>query len=56
MALLGDVNGMCTRVFVWSQPVDLVLGNTKSPEFPFAIPVLMISIVSVIVFYKIKFR
>ncbi|MDE1766777.1 MAG: hypothetical protein KGI27_10980 [Thaumarchaeota archaeon] len=33
-----------------------VIGTTAIPEFPFAVPVLLISVVSVIVFYRIKFR
>lgn len=57
MALLGDVNGTCTRVFLWSQPVDLiVLNHAKSPEFPFAALILLVSIISAIAFYKVKFR
>jgi hypothetical protein len=57
MALLGDINGTCTRVFLWSQPVDLVvLDHTKSPEFPFAQIILIISIMSTIIFYRLKFR
>jgi hypothetical protein len=57
MALLGDVNGTCTRVFLWSQPVDLiVLDNTKSPEFPFAVPVLLIGVTSFIVLHRMRFN
>ena len=53
--ILGDVNGTCTRVFLWSQPIDLtIFPEEKVPEFPFAVTVLMIGIVSVIVFYRIK--
>jgi len=53
--ILGDVNGTCTRVFLWSQPVDLtVLAQDKVPEFPLAVPILLISIISVIAFYRMK--
>ena len=55
--ILGDVNGTCTRVFLWSQPIDVtILPEEKLPEFPFAIPVMLIGIVSVIAFYRVKFR
>lgn len=55
--VIGDVGGTCTTVFLWSQPVDLtILPPEKIPEFPFVIPILMISIISVIIFYKVKFR
>jgi len=33
-----------------------IQGTTVIPEFPFAIPVLLISILSIIVFYRIRFR
>jgi hypothetical protein len=56
---LGDVNGTCSMVYLWSQPVDLVVDSDnkttiKSPEFPYAIPVLLISIISLIIFYRMK--
>ena len=30
--------------------------DTPIPEFPFAVPVLLVSIISLIMFYRIKFR
>ncbi len=55
--LLGDVNGTCSMVYLWSQPVQLtILPPEKVPEFPFAIPVFIISIASLIIFYRMKFR
>lgn len=46
---------------IWSKPLQITVlpekyVETAIPEFPFAIPVLVISIVSVIIFYRIKFR
>ncbi|MHB8602318.1 MAG: hypothetical protein ACYC6W_02845 [Nitrosotalea sp.] len=35
---------------------DYCIPETMIPEFPFAIPVLLISFVSVMVFYRMKFR
>ncbi len=32
------------------------IGNDTVPEFPFAIPILLLSIISLIVFYRLKFR
>ena len=53
--VVGDVNGTCTTVFLWSQPVDLtVLPEEKVPEFPFAIPILLIGIMSILVLYRMK--
>lgn len=53
--ILGDVNGTCTRVFLWSQPIDLtVFPEEKVPEFPLAIPILLIGIMSILVFYRMK--
>ena len=53
--ILGDVNGTCTVELLLSQPVDLtVLPEEKVPEFPFAIPVLLFSIMSILVFYRVK--
>ena len=55
--ILGDVNGTCTRVFLWSQPIDItILQEEKVPEFPFAIPVLIASITSLIIFYRMEFK
>lgn len=59
---LGDVNGTCTMVYLWSQPVNLIVlpegenTNKEIPEFPFAIPILLVSITSLILLYRIKFR
>jgi hypothetical protein len=39
-----------------NQNSDQIPTYTKSPEFPFAVPVMLIGIVSVIAFYRIKFR
>jgi hypothetical protein len=53
--ILGDVNGTCTGVPLWSQPVDLtVLPEEKVPEFPFTIPILLAGITSILVFYRLK--
>jgi predicted secreted protein with PEFG-CTERM motif len=41
----------------FNKGIDLdLLPESAVPEFPFAIPVLLISIVSIIVFYKMRFR
>lgn len=32
-----------------------IIGDNKIPEFPLAIPVMLIGIISVIVFYRVKF-
>ena len=63
--LLGDVDGKCTMVNLWSQPVPITIlpekyvendsSTTKIPEFPFAATVLLIGILSSIIFYRIKF-
>lgn len=41
---------------LWSEPLQIVVLPEKVPEFPFAVPMLLIGFVSVIVFYRIKFR
>lgn len=53
--ILGDVNGTCTVELLLSQPVDLtVLPEEKVPEFPFAIPVMLVGIMSILVFCRVK--
>lgn len=55
--LLGNINGKCTMVYLWSQPINLtIFPSDKIPEFPFAIPILLMGITSSIVFYRMKFR
>lgn len=39
-----------------NQNSDQIPTYTKSPEFPFAVPVMLMGIVSVIAFYRVKFR
>src|SRR5574337_683317 len=46
----------CTMVYLWSQPVNLtVLPKETVPEFPLTIPILLASVVSVILFYRMRF-
>ena len=53
----GDINGTCQMVYLWSQPVDLtILPEEKIPEFPFAVPVFVISVTSLIILCRMKFR
>ncbi len=52
--LFYDVNDTCNRIFLWSKPTQITVGTSNVPEFPFSIPVLLISILSVIVIYRIK--
>ena len=40
--------------YVWSKPLQITVLPEKVPEFPFAIPILLISIASMIVFYRMK--
>ncbi len=40
---------------LWSKPLQITILPEKVPEFPFAIPVFIISIASLIVFYRMKF-
>lgn len=40
---------------LWSKPIQITILPEKVPEFPFAIPILLISITSLIVFYRMKF-
>ena len=55
--ILGDVNGTCTVELLLSPPIDFtVLPEEKVPEFPFAVTILLVSIVSTIVFYRVKFE
>ncbi len=52
---VGDVNGQCSMVYLWSQPVELtVYPEGKVPEFPYALPILLIGFISVIIFYRMK--
>jgi len=44
--------GSTSNTVLWSKPIRI----TVVPEFPFAIPILLISITSIIVFYRVKFR
>ncbi|MEO9277058.1 MAG: hypothetical protein ABI340_04685 [Nitrososphaera sp.] len=48
------VSQHCIEETIFQNPSSNI--NTSVPEFPFTIPVLLISIVSVIIFYKLKFR
>jgi hypothetical protein len=41
---------------LWSKPLQITVTNETIPEFPFAIPVFLVSITSLIIFYRIKFR
>lgn len=43
-------NSTGSDLLLWSEPTQIAV----VPEFPFAIPILLISIVSVIVFYRVK--
>lgn len=54
--LFGDVNGKCTIVYLWSNPAQIIIPPEKVPEFPFAVPILIISITSLLIFYRIKSR
>lgn len=60
--VIGVVDDKCTMVYVWSQPIVFTTlsedqsTSKKIPEFPFAIPILLVSFVSLIVFYRMKFR
>src|SRR5574337_59977 len=40
------------RVFLWSKPIQI----TVVPEFPFAIPVFIIGIGSLVIFYRVRFK
>ncbi len=44
------------QVILWSEPISIVAVSEKIPEFPFVIPVLLIGIVFVIGFYRMRFR
>ncbi|MDE1813839.1 MAG: hypothetical protein KGH87_00855 [Thaumarchaeota archaeon] len=44
------------QVILWSEPVGIAVVSEKTPEFPFAIPVLLIGITSLIIFSKMKIR
>jgi len=54
---VSSINGTCDTV-IYSQPIDLTLisPNNKyvTPEFPFAITILLIGIMSILVFYRMK--
>ncbi len=41
---------------IWSKPLQITILPEKVPEFPFAVPILLISITSLIVFYRIRIR
>jgi|GEM_PF-2775600 len=49
IASFGDISN---ATVLWSKPIQI----TVVPEFPFAIPVMLIGLVSVIGFYRMKFR
>ena len=64
--IIGDMNGTCTTVFLWSQPVDLTVlqenytpnetnsSMSKVAEFPFAIIVLIIATFSIVVISRMR--
>jgi hypothetical protein len=55
--LFGNVNNICSMVYLWSQPVQLeILTPEKIPEFSLAVPILLIGVVSAIVFFRTGFR
>jgi hypothetical protein len=39
---------------LWSEPLQITILPEKVPEFSFAIPILLVSITSLIIFYRIK--
>ncbi|MGI0058442.1 MAG: hypothetical protein ACREBJ_01630 [Nitrosotalea sp.] len=41
---------------IWSKPMQITILPEKVPEFPFAIPILLVSITSLIIFYRLKFK
>jgi hypothetical protein len=41
---------------LWSKPLQITVLAEKIPEYPFAVPVLIISFVSLLIFYRIKFK
>jgi len=41
---------------LWSKPLQITVLPEKVPEFSFTIPIFLISFVSVIVFYSVKFQ
>lgn len=52
-----DTLGLSDGVSLWSKPLQItVLPEEKVPEFLFAIPMLLICVISVIVFYGIMFE
>ncbi len=63
-----NIVGVYHPYAVWSKPIQITVlpesyvqnetspAPPKAPEFPFAIPVLLASIASLIIFYRIKFR
>ena len=40
--------------YLWSKPTQITILPEKIPEFPFAIPVMLIGIILVIAFYRFK--
>jgi hypothetical protein len=43
-------------ITLWSKPLQITVLPENAPEFSFAVPVLLIGILSTIVFYRMKFR
>jgi hypothetical protein len=55
--LLGDIDGKCTMVNLWSKPINLtIFPSDKIQEFPFAVPILLVSIASLMIIYRLKFE
>lgn len=49
---IASFGNIPSQTVLWSKPIEI----SVVPEFPFAIPVLLLSITSLIVFYRMKFR
>ncbi|HET7336706.1 MAG TPA: hypothetical protein VFJ23_02315 [Candidatus Nitrosotalea sp.] len=53
---IASFDYMSKTIVLWSKPLEIIILPEKVPEFPFAVPILLIGIVSVMGFYSIRFR
>lgn len=53
IAIFGDTSH--NSILLWSEPLQITILPEKVPEFPVAIPILLISIILAITFYRMKF-